>query len=65
MDTHISADNVRGRMGLPHLTKCKGEQTYIEMEIIKKEIYQNVIAIPSPHGGRTEGHFGILMPDVI
>ena len=65
MDTHINANNVRTHMGFPHLTKCKGEQTYSEMEIIKKELYENLMAIPSPYGGGTKGNLGILMHDAI
>ena len=65
MDTHINTYNVRERMGFPHLTKYKGEQTYSKIEIIKKELNQNLMDIPSPDVGGTKGHLGILMPDVI
>ena len=65
MDTHINTYNVRERMGFPHLTKYKGGATYSEIEIIKKKLYQNLMAIPSPYVDKTKGHLGILMPDVI
>ena len=65
MDTHINTENFREHMGFPNLNKCKGEPTYIEMEIIKKEPYQTLMAIPSPYGGGKKCHLGILMPDAI
>ena len=65
MDTHINADNVCAHMGFPHLTKCKGETTYSDMEIIKREIYQNLMAIPSHYVAVTKVHLGILIPDAI
>ena len=65
MGTQINAYNFRERMGFPHLTKCKRVPMYSKIEIIKKELYQNLMAIPSPYVGGTKGHLGILMPDVI
>jgi len=48
----------------PCLTPINGLPTNSALCLLTKEIYANVCAIPSTHGGGTHGHLGLVMTTV-
>ena len=48
---------------MPHetLTKVTGDGYYIQLQQARKQVYQNLSAVPSTYGTGTYGHLGIGM----
>ena len=56
----ITANMIWAAMPFPKLMRCLGKPTYPKMAIIRKEIYQNLVAILLPFCTGQAGYFGII-----
>ena len=48
---------------MPHktLNKVMGDGDYLQLQLARNQVYQNLSAVPSTYGTGTDGHLGISM----
>ena len=48
---------------MPHetLNKVTGDGDYLQLQLARNQVYQNLSAVPSTYGTGTDGHLGIGM----
>jgi hypothetical protein len=64
MSDTVSAKSIRAQMPYGTLTRITGKPTHKQLQILKKELAANFMAIPCPWGHR-KGYLGLLQDPVL
>jgi hypothetical protein len=64
MSDNVSAKSIQAQMPYGTLTPITGKPTHKKLQILKKELAANLMAIPCSWGHR-KGHLGLLQDPVL
>ena len=64
MSVQDTADAVLEKFPHPNLDVITGDGDYPQLYNLRKQVYQNLVAIPCPYGTGTDGHLGLGMSAV-
>ena len=64
MSVQDTADAVLEKFPHPKLDVITGDGDYPQLYNLRKQVYQNLVAIPCPYGTGTDGHLGLGMSAV-